>query len=152
MLINTPAICPDLSLVSSQGAYISHPNHGLSKAVKELALAVPKPVNYGHRVGAGGGKQFLVGLEKSLVVLQVGEVVAVEAVWRDKATRSVESSCLSLNLRETTSRLSKGLGISLVPSRFAALLSLRPIGTSHDGPPACVINRKHHYYLLPILP
>nr|GMD21533.1 hypothetical protein C4D60_Mb03t02670 [Ipomoea batatas] len=82
MLINTPAICPDLSLVSSQGAYISHPNHGLRKAVKELALAVPKPVNYGHRVGSGGGKQFLVGLEKSLVVLQVGEVVAVEAVGR----------------------------------------------------------------------
>lgn len=78
--INPLAISPYLPIGSSQWTNISHVDHGLPKAIKEVTLAVSKPVNDGYGVRPASRKQILVALKKPAVVLEVGEVVVVEAV------------------------------------------------------------------------
>lgn len=80
LLVNPLAISPYLPIVSSQRTNIPHVDHGLPKTIEEVALAVTKSVDDGDRIRPASREQVLVALEEAAVVLQVGEVVVVEAV------------------------------------------------------------------------
>lgn len=79
-LVNSFTISPNLSITARQNFYISHIDHGLGKAVKEIGLTISKPVDNGNSVGSAGREQLLIRLEKPLLVLKVCEVVFVEAI------------------------------------------------------------------------
>lgn len=73
-------IKPYLSIISCQGAYISHFNHWLSKIVKEFTLTISKAVYNVNCVSPSSWEQLLISLEKALVVLKVCEVVIIKAI------------------------------------------------------------------------
>lgn len=50
--IDSFAIRPNLSVTARQRSNVSHIDHGLTKAIKEVALAISKAVHNGNSVSA----------------------------------------------------------------------------------------------------
>ncbi|KAI9194920.1 hypothetical protein LWI28_010137 [Acer negundo] len=114
---------------------VPHLDHGLTKSIKELSQATSKAVNDGNSISTSGGEQFLIGLEKAAVVLEIGEVVVVESVRSGWIKASHDPAALAiLELHHLHSPSPVELTVLQSSPRPAPALVPPPISVSGPAP------------------
>lgn len=68
-------------VASCQRVNVPHVNHRPNEALKECSLVADKGIDNGNCCSTGCGKQLLVRLKKTLLVLEVPKVVVIKSIW-----------------------------------------------------------------------
>jgi len=81
LTINLPAIQADFSACSRQRTYVPHVDHRVGKVGEEIGLTTRIIIDSGDGTCSRCGKQFLIRLKETHLILQICKVVVVERIW-----------------------------------------------------------------------